>query len=80
MSYCATVGASAANSNLIKKIIFTPVLNKSYLHCDFPKCFIAYLENAKEFKLFVCCCSWFLKWIVNVWTNVSSGPSKDVKC
>ena len=36
MSYGATVGASAANSNLIefKKIIFTPILNKSYVHCE----------------------------------------------
>ena len=60
MSYGATVGASAANSNLIelKKIIFTylPVLNKSYVHCDFSKWFIDYLKIAYEFKLFVCCC------------------------
>ena len=46
MSYGATVGASAANSNLIelKKIIFTPVLNKPYVHCDFSKWFIDYLK------------------------------------
>ena len=46
MSYGATVGASAANSNLIKfkKIIFTPVLNKSNVHCDFSKWFIDYLK------------------------------------
>ena len=31
MSYGATVKASAANSNLI----FTPFLNKFYVHCDF---------------------------------------------
>ena len=28
-----------------KKIIFTPVLNKSYVHCDFSKWFIDYLKN-----------------------------------
>ena len=55
MSYCATVGVRAANSNLIKlkKIIFTPVLNKSYVHCDFSKWLIDYFKNANEFKLFV---------------------------
>ena len=58
MSYGATIGASAANSNLIKlkKLIFTPVLNISYEHCDFSKWFIDYLKIANEFKLFVCCC------------------------
>ena len=61
MSYGATVGVSAANSNLIefKKnnfCIFTPVLNKSYVHCDFSKRFIDYLKIDNEFKLFVCCC------------------------
>ena len=54
MSYGATVGASAATSNLIKlkkkQTIFTPVLNKSYVHCDFSRCFIDYLKNAYEFK------------------------------
>ena len=48
MSYGATVRASAANSNLIefkKKIIFAPVLNKSYVHCDFSKWFIDYLKK-----------------------------------
>ena len=62
MSYGATVGASAAKSNLInsiKKIIFTPVLNKSNVHCDFSKWFIDYLKNANEFRLFICCC-WYL--------------------
>ena len=46
MSYGATVGVSAANSNLIKfkKVIFTPVLNKSYVHCDFSKWFIDYFK------------------------------------
>ena len=54
MSYGATVGASTANSNLIefKKIFFTPVLNKSYVHCEFSKWFIDYLKNAYAFKLF----------------------------
>ena len=73
MSYRATVGASAANSNLIefKKIIFTPVLNKSYVHCDFSKWFINYLKkNANEFKLFVCCC-WYLEF-----TSVDLLPFK----
>ena len=32
MSYGATVGASAANRNLIKNIIFTPFLNKSFMY------------------------------------------------
>ena len=61
MSYGATVGVSAANSNLIKfkKVTFTPVLNKSYVHCDFSKWFIDDLKNGNEFKLFVCCC-WYL--------------------
>ena len=73
MSYGATVGASAANSNLVKfkKIFFyiiTPVLNKSYVHCDFSKLFIDYLNIANEFKLFVCCC-WYL-----VFTLIS-GPA-----
>ena len=49
MSYGANVGARAANSNWIKNIIFTPVLNKSYVHCDFSKWFIDYLKNANEF-------------------------------
>ena len=51
MSYGATVGASAANSNLIKfkKIIFTPVLNKSYVHCDFSKWFMDYLKMLMNF-------------------------------
>ena len=55
MSYGATIGANATNSNLIKfkKIIFTPVLNKSYVHCDFSKWFIDYLKIANEFGLFV---------------------------
>ena len=55
MSYGATVGESAANSNLskLKNLIFTPVLNKSYVHCDFSKWFIDYIKNANEFKLFV---------------------------
>ena len=63
MSYGATVKASAANtcSNLIelKKFffyIFTPVLNKSYVHCDFSKWFIDYLKIANEFRLFIFCC------------------------
>ena len=54
MSYGDTIGASAANGNLIKlKISFTPVLNKSYVHCDFSKWFIDYLKIADEFGLFV---------------------------
>ena len=55
MSYGANIKASAENSNLIKlkNIIFTPVLNKFYVHCDFSKWFIDYLKNANEFKLFV---------------------------
>ena len=73
MSYGATVGVSAAYSNLIefkKKYfyIFTPVLNKSYVHCHFSKWFIVYLKIANEFKLFVCCC-WYL-----VFTLIS-GPA-----
>ena len=55
MAYGATVGASAANSNLIE-FIFTSVLNKSYVHCYFSKWFIDYSKNANEFKLYVCCC------------------------
>ena len=47
MSYGATVGAIAANSNLIKlkknnNVI--PVLNSSYVHCDFSNWFIDYLK------------------------------------
>ena len=55
MSYGAIVGASAANSNLINffKNHFTPVLNKSDVHCDFLKRFTDYLKNTYEFKLFV---------------------------
>ena len=34
-------------------IIFTPVLNKSFVSCDFSKWFVDYLKNANEFKLFV---------------------------
>ena len=62
MSYCATVGGRAANSNLIKlkKIIFTPIFDKSYVHCDFSKWLIDYFKNANEFKLFVCCCCYFV--------------------
>ena len=73
MSYGATVEASAARPNTwsklnwIQKIIFTPVLNKSY---DFSKWFIDYLKNANEFKLFVCCC-WYL-----VFTSVDLLPFK----
>ena len=61
MSYGATVGASTANSNLIefKKFFFTPVLNKSYVHCEFSKWVIDYLKNAYEFKFYVCC--WYLE-------------------
>ena len=34
MSYGAAVGASTANSNeILKNLIFIPVLNKSYVHC-----------------------------------------------
>ena len=68
MSYGATVGASAANSNLNIFFIFTPVLKKSYVHCDFSKWSIDYLKIANEFKLFVCCC-WYL-----VFTLIS-GPA-----
>ena len=47
MLYGATVGASAANSNLIKlkKNIFIPVLNKSYVHCDFQSDLLTMLMN-----------------------------------
>ena len=46
MSYGATIGASVANSNLIKlkTILFTPVFNESYVHCDFSKWFIDYFK------------------------------------
>ena len=47
MSYGATVGASAANSNVIKlkKTFFTPVLNKPNVHLDFLKWFIDDLKK-----------------------------------
>ena len=67
MSYGATVGGSADNINLIefKKIMFTPVLNKSYLHCDFLKWLIDYLKNAYEFKM---CLLLLIFRILHQWT------------
>ena len=54
MSCGATVGASAAYSNVMKLNIFTPVLNKFYVHCNFSKWFIEYLNSANKFNQFVC--------------------------
>ena len=51
VSYGATVGEIAATCSTlikIKNLPFTPVLNKFYVHCDFSKWFIDYLQNANE--------------------------------
>ena len=60
MSYGATVGASAANSNVIKfkkNIFLNHVLNKPNIHFDFLKWFIDDLKkNANKFRLCVFGC------------------------
>ena len=62
MSYGATVGASAANSNLIKKFkkYFYPCLENPMYTATFQSGLLTILKNANEFKLFVCCCCYLL--------------------
>ena len=73
MSYGATVGASAANSNLIKKFkkYFYPCLENPMYTATFQSGLLTILKNANEFKLFVWCCCWYL-----VFTSVDRSKSK----
>ena len=71
MSYGATVGASAANSNLIefkKKVLHLSWINPMCT-VTFHLWFFDYLKNAYEFKLYVCC--WYLEF-----TSVDLLPCK----
>ena len=67
-------------SKFQNKIIFTLVLNKSYVHCDFSKWFIDYLNNAYEFKLNVLLCNLITRLlrmrekIVNTTARICSFP------
>ena len=62
--------AQQITNDEIRNITFTPVLDKSYVHCHFSKLFIDYLKNANEFELFVFCCRYL------VFTSVDLLPFK----
>ena len=53
MSYGATAIPMGRAQQIATKLNLKHNSNKSYVHCDFSKCFIDYLKNANEFRLFV---------------------------